>query len=54
MSNLDEFPALKVGVRATQLIVFALFLGVVIFLAAAASDFITGQTIYIDGGWTAC
>lgn len=27
--------------------------GVVIFLAAKASDFITGQTIYIDGGWTA-
>lgn len=27
--------------------------GVVIFLAAPASDFITGQTIYIDGGWTA-
>jgi len=27
--------------------------GVVIFLAARASDFITGQTIYIDGGWTA-
>ena len=26
--------------------------GIVIFLAAAASDFITGQTIYIDGGWT--
>jgi NAD(P)-dependent dehydrogenase (short-subunit alcohol dehydrogenase family) len=28
--------------------------GIVIFLAAAASDFITGQTLYIDGGWTAC
>jgi NAD(P)-dependent dehydrogenase (short-subunit alcohol dehydrogenase family) len=28
--------------------------GVVIFLAAPASDFITGQTIYIDGGWTIC
>ena len=26
--------------------------GIVIFLAAEASDFITGQTIYIDGGWT--
>jgi len=22
-------------------------------VAAPASDFITGQTIYIDGGWTA-
>lgn len=28
--------------------------GVVVFLAASSSDFITGQTIYIDGGWTAC
>jgi NAD(P)-dependent dehydrogenase (short-subunit alcohol dehydrogenase family) len=27
--------------------------GVVIFLAAPASDFITGQTIFVDGGWTA-
>jgi len=27
--------------------------GIVIFLAAPASDFITGQTILIDGGWTA-
>jgi len=26
--------------------------GIVIFLAAPASDFITGQTMYIDGGWT--
>lgn len=27
--------------------------GIVVFLAAPGSDFITGQTIYIDGGWTA-
>ncbi|MEW6666756.1 MAG: glucose 1-dehydrogenase [Thermodesulfobacteriota bacterium] len=26
--------------------------GIIIFLASQASDFITGQTIYIDGGWT--
>lgn len=27
--------------------------GIVIFLASKASDFVTGQTIFIDGGWTA-
>ncbi|MFV2068070.1 MAG: SDR family NAD(P)-dependent oxidoreductase [Pirellulales bacterium] len=26
--------------------------GLVVFLAAPASDFITGQTILVDGGWT--
>ena len=30
------------------------FEGITIFLASSASDFITGQIICIDGGWTAC
>jgi NAD(P)-dependent dehydrogenase (short-subunit alcohol dehydrogenase family) len=27
--------------------------GPVVFLAAAASSYVTGQTFFIDGGWTA-
>jgi NAD(P)-dependent dehydrogenase (short-subunit alcohol dehydrogenase family) len=26
--------------------------GTVIYLASRASDFVTGQTVYVDGGWT--
>ena len=28
-------------------------MGLTVFLACPASDLITGQTIYADGGWTA-
>jgi len=28
-------------------------IGTVIYLASSASDFVTGQTIFVDGGWTA-
>ncbi len=27
--------------------------GLVVFLSSPASDYVTGQTIYLDGGWTA-
>jgi POT family proton-dependent oligopeptide transporter len=28
--------------------------GVAVMLASPASDYISGQTIYVDGGWQAC
>ena len=29
-------------------------IGVAVMLASPASDYISGQTIYVDGGWQAC
>lgn len=48
MGILDEYPPLALGLRTTQLIVFALFLGVVAFLAIASFMVATGRVERIE------
>lgn len=43
MRILDEFPVFALGVRVTQMIVFALFLGVVVFLGIASFMVASGR-----------
>ena len=42
----ERIPAGRVGVVED-------LLGTVIFLCSRASDYLTGQIIYVDGGWLA-
>ena len=42
----ERIPAGRVGTAED-------LLGTVIFLCSAASDYLTGQIVYVDGGWLA-